>query len=526
MTNTSILTLDGVTLALPDGRQLFAPISESFDQRRTGLVGVNGVGKSLLGQILAGSLAPSEGRCLRSGRVHYLHQHFVSQCSTVAELAQVGSVVAALQRIEAGSADPADFDVVAERWDIRERVQAQLDRHGLGQLELERDAASLSGGQAMRVALIGALVGQADYLILDEPSNHLDVDAREQLHQMLLGWVKGLLVISHDRTLLGHMQRIVELTPQGLRSYSGDYRHYEHAKAHEQACALHTLDRLKHERRRQTQVLQQQRESLERRQADAGRQARQANQAKILIGRQQQRSQATAGRQQREHQAAEAKLHAQLRQANKQVERNSPIVMHAPDAGRSQGKSVLSVSGLQLPRGSQAPLDLHLRSGEHMAVIGANGTGKSTLLKVLAGQLQASAGSFQVYGEVALLDQHYSLLPAELSALAFLRLANPGLAHSEVRTRLAQLGLDAARVEMPTALLSGGERLKAALAGLLYRQRPVDLLLLDEPSNHLDLPSLLALERMLDQFCGGLLVACHDQAFLQRLQLHDSLRLG
>jgi ATPase subunit of ABC transporter with duplicated ATPase domains len=79
---------------------------------------------------------------------------------------------------------------------------------------------------------------------------------------------------------------------------------------------------------------------------------------------------------------------------------------------------------------------------------------------------------------------------------------------------------------MPTALLSGGERLKAALAGLLYRQRPVDLLLLDEPSNHLDLPSLLALEQMLDQFCGGLLVACHDQAFLQRLQLHDSLRLG
>lgn len=161
-----------------------------------------------------------------------------------------------------------------------------------------------------------------------------------------------------------------------------------------------------------------------------------------------------------------------------------------------------------------------------MAVIGANGTGKSTLLKVLAGQLQASAGGFQVYGEVALLDQYYSLLPAELSALAFLRLANPGLAHSEVRTRLAQLGLDAARVEMPTALLSGGERLKAALAALIYRQRSVDLLLLDEPSNHLDLPSLLALERMLDQFCGGLLVVSHDQAFLQRLQLHDSLRLG
>ncbi|MDR2307895.1 MAG: ATP-binding cassette domain-containing protein [Paucimonas sp.] len=525
MTNTSILTLDSVTFALPDGRQLFSDLNLDLDLRRTGLVGRNGVGKSVLARILAGHLTPSAGRCLRHGRVHYLEQQATTASATLAELARVDQVIAALARIEAGSCDPADFDTVGERWDVRERLQAWLERHGLPAVDLERPAASLSGGQAMAVALAGAWASDADYLILDEPSNHLDSTARRQLLDMLEQWPRGVLVISHDRALLEHMQRIVELTPRALHSHGGNYSLYARHTAKAREAAGAQLARLKQQRRQQAQAQQQQRENLERHQARATRQARGANQAPILLDRQQQRSQATAGKQRREQQVAQRALDSQVREAALRLETDDPVMLHAPVTRRPAGHEVLCLEGLRLPHGTRRPLDLRLRQGERLGLVGGNGSGKSTLLQVLTGQQQACAGTVRTHGELALLDQHCSLLPADLSVLALLRQSNPAQATGALRTRLAQLGLDAARVELPCALLSGGERLKAALAALLYRERAVDLLLLDEPNNHLDLPSLAALEQMLRQFPGALLVASHDPVFLDQLQLEGHLRL-
>ena len=525
MTNTSILTLDSVCLALPDGRLLFTDLNEIFDQRRTGLIGRNGVGKSLLGQILAGQREPSSGHCRRLGLVHLLSQQVIERSATLADLAQVGSVIAALEHIEQGSVEPSDFDTVGERWDIREQLQIELQRHGLGQLDLRQPARSLSGGQAMRVALIGAWLSGADYLILDEPSNHLDSDARAQLLSLIEAWDRGLLVISHDRSLLGHMARIVELSSLGLQAYGGNYNFYAAQKASQTAQAQQQLARLKQEQQRQTRELQRQRESLERHQARAGRQAKNANQAKILVDRQQERSQATAGKQRRDHRDARQALLGQVRDAAREVEQDSAITLHAPTPQRHAGREVLALQALRLPRGTRKPLDLRLCLGQRMGVVGANGSGKSTLLRLLNGELPASSDHLCLSGETALLDQHCSMLAGHTSVLEHLRQANPVLAQSELRSRLAQLGLDAARIELPSSLLSGGERMKAALAAVLYRERPLDLLLLDEPGNHLDLPSLAALERMLGQFRGALMVASHDAVLLENLALDDYLHL-
>jgi len=224
MTNTC-LTLEGVSFTLADGRVLFQDLNEVFDQRRTGLVGRNGAGKSVLARLMAGELAPSSGRIACSGTVHYLSQH-IAQEGTVAALAGVQPVLAALTRIENGSADPADFDAVGDGWDMRERLQSELDRHGLPHLRPGTPAASLSGGEAMRVSLIAAWLSSASFLILDEPSNHLDRANRLALQAQLQRWPYGLLVISHDRELLEQMERIVELSPLGLRSYGGGYSFY------------------------------------------------------------------------------------------------------------------------------------------------------------------------------------------------------------------------------------------------------------------------------------------------------------
>ena len=246
------LALEGVSYVLADGRALFSELTDTFDHRRTGLVGRNGVGKSVLARLLAGELSPSAGRCVRGGKVHYLSQQISSDgAATVAQLAGVQPVLRALARIESGGSDPSDFDLVGDDWDIRQRLQAELERQGLPALPPETGAATLSGGEAMRVALAGAWLAQADFLILDEPSNHLDRAGRQALVEQLLRWPKGLLVISHDRQLLAHMERIVELSPQGLRSYGGGYDFYADCRARERDNAAQTLEQRKLERRRE-----------------------------------------------------------------------------------------------------------------------------------------------------------------------------------------------------------------------------------------------------------------------------------
>lgn len=522
---TPSLTLEGVTHVLPDGRTLFSALCEQFDARPTGLVGRNGTGKTVLARILAGELQPSAGRCVGSGRVHYLVQQVAPPEATVADLAGMRETLEALARIEAGSGAPEDFEAVGERWDVRQRLQHELERNGLGHLDAATPAAELSGGEAMRVALIGALLSEADFLILDEPSNHLDRPNRQALIEQLQRWPSGLLVISHDRELLNAMQRIVELSALGLRSYGGNYDFYAQCKAQERQNALQHLERCKAQRRREERALSEQRERQERRQARGNRQGKEANQAKILLDRQKERSEASAGKLRQQQTAAREQLAQRVREAARQVEDEAAIVVHAVPVTQAAQRRVAVLEEVTLPFVAAATRDISLTitGQQRIGVVGPNGCGKSTLLKVLAGQLEARAGSCKVVAQRVHLDQRLATLDPQRSVLDQLRSANHSASEGELRMWLAQLGLDAQRVTLPSGALSGGERLKAALACALYAEPPAQLLLLDEPSNHLDLTSTQALEAMLRGYAGALLVVSHDEVFLEGLALTHRL---
>ncbi|WP_163576225.1 ABC-F family ATP-binding cassette domain-containing protein [Halomonas faecis] len=525
MTNIH-LVLQDVSLVLPDGRVLFSGLQERFDRRSTGLVGRNGVGKTLLARILAGSLQPTTGHCRRAGSVHYLAQQVVqADDATVADLAGVKHTLDALARIESGSTAPQDFDAVGDDWDIPTRLRLELEHNGLGHLDAETPASVLSGGEAMRISLIGAMLSGADFLILDEPSNHLDRPNRQALIEQLRRWPRGLIVVSHDRQLLESMERIVELSSLGLRGYGGNYSFYAAAKAHERQSALETLAERKLERQRQARAMRKQMERQERRQARGNRQGKEANQAKVLLDRQKERSEVSSGALRKNQAASLAQLNERVRDAAQHVEDEAPIALHDIPIAQAAKRRVAELDDVELPyvSGATRRISLIVSGQPRIGVVGPNGCGKSTLLRVMAGRVEPLAGACQVTPERAYLDQKLESLDPEKTVLDQLRSTNRTATEAEQRMRLAQLGLDAQKIATPSGALSGGERLKAALACLLYADTPPQLLLLDEPNNHLDLPSAQALETLLRSYRGTLIVVSHDDAFLDNLELTDRL---
>lgn len=525
MTDT-YLTLKGVSHILPDGRTLFTDLNEQFDLRPTGLVGRNGTGKTVLARILAGELLPTDGHCLRSGNVHYLAQQVgPPEGDTVAEVAGVQHILDALSRIELGSTALADFEAIGDQWDLRQRFCHELERNELGHLDPLTPAKTLSGGESMRIALIGAMLSEADYLILDEPSNHLDRLNRRALIEQLQRWSRGLIVISHDRQLLEVMERTLELSSQGLSSYGGNYSFYAQSKTQERQSARQNLERLKLERQREERAVRKQRERQERRQARGNRRGKEANQAKILLDGEKERSENSTGKLHQNQAARRAQLNQQVREAAQEVEEEVKIALHTVPVTHTAKRRVAELSRVVLPfvEGATQNIDLILGGQQRIGVVGANGCGKSTLLRVMAGQIAPREGFCEVVASCAYLDQRLFNLCPEKTVLEQLQAANRTATEGDLRMLLAQLGLDAQKIIAASGSLSGGERLKGALACMLYSDPSPQLLLLDEPNNHLDFPTVQALEFMLGSYQGALMVVSHDDTFMENLRLTDYL---
>lgn len=518
----ALLQLDHLSFILPDGTTLFHDLQFAFAPRRLGLVGANGVGKSVLARLLAGRMLPASGAVRCDGRVHHVAQELDPGIfPTVAALAGVDATLAALERITKGSIDEADYALVGDAWDAPARLQQALDEIGLGRLRPDTPAASLSGGERQRIALAGAWLSQADWLILDEPSNHLDASQRARLVQQVRRWQGGLLLLSHDRSLLAQVDEIVELSSHGLRSYGGNYAFYAEQRSLEQAGFLAALQAEKAGARREQREAHKQAERQQRNVARGERDGRDANQSKLLLDARKESSQDSQGKLRLRAQAAQAQRQDRIREASERCAPDAERLLLAPDSAVPNGKLMLELRGLVLPHGSAQPLDLILSGPRRLAVTGDNGSGKSTLLRVIAGLLAPASGEVICHGKLAWLDQHAGLLDGGLSAVQRLQQRNSKLSEGELRTRLALLGIAGARATMASGLLSGGERMKVALAAELYAEAPPQLLLLDEPDNHLDLASLQALEAMLAHYQGALLVVSHDQAFLDRLALDE-----
>ncbi|HAT3516425.1 TPA: ABC-F family ATP-binding cassette domain-containing protein [Serratia marcescens] len=511
--------LHQLTCQFADGETLFGPLDLAFERSRCGLVGRNGAGKTQLLRLIAGRERPGNGHVESHAALAYVAQQpEIAANTTLAQLLGYGEVFAALARIEQGRPLADDIDRLEGRWDLNDRLQSAFAAAGLPAFDPLRPASSLSGGERMRAALCGAFLGEADYLLLDEPTNHLDSAGRAWLYQQLDQWRGGLLIASHDRQLLGRMERIVELTPGALRSYGGNYDDYRRQRDTEQQAARADLEHAREERRRTRARQQKEHDMSQRRSAQTLRVVDTLNIASFERAAYKSAAKESLGTLRKQHQDQRDSLDAAVREAYQRVEDEQPVLLALPGSEVSANKQVLVLEQLQLPFVSAPPLDLRIDGPMRVALTGPNGCGKSTLLKTVLGQLTALSGHCHCPLSTAYLDQTLSQLDPSLSVMDHLGLQDSPLAEGALRTRLAQLQLGADRIALPLGSLSGGERLKAALACALWRRQPAQLLLLDEPTNHLDLASSLAIETALADFPGAMLVVSHDEDFLQALR--------
>lgn len=525
----SFVTLDGLSLKTPDGRILFDNLNLAFGAERTGLVGRNGVGKTTLIRLILGEITPASGSVTVRGRVGVLRQALAPPPgASVAEVLGLAEPLARLARIEAGEGTEADF--AEADWMLEGRLAEALAQVGLAGLDPERPAAALSGGEATRAALAGLIAGEPDLILLDEPTNNLDAAARGLVAEVLAGWRGGAIVVSHDRGLLREMDRMVELSSLGAKVYGGNYDLYAARKAEEEGAAARDLAEAERAVARVEREAQAAREKKARRDAAGKRFAAKGSEPKILLGAMAERSENSGGRANLLAERQRGEAAADLANAEARVERLRRLDFGLPPSGLAAGKSVLVfddvgfayLDGARLLEG----LSFRMTGPERVAVTGPNGSGKSSLIRLATGEMEPVSGRITRGVTAALLDQKTALLGEGETLLEVFRRLNPDANDNAAHAALARFLFRNTAAQKRASELSGGERLRAALACVLMSARPPQLLILDEPSNHLDLDSIAAVEAALRGYDGALLVVSHDRDFLEAVGVDREIVLG
>lgn len=534
------IVLNHLSFSWPDGTVVLEDLSGAFNPGKTGLIGVNGAGKTTLLTIIAGLLTPSSppSSVAVGGQVSYLPQTItMTKGHTVADLLGIGDQVRALRAVENGSVDQKDFDAIGSDWDIEDQAQQALARletagGGLAGLSLDREAVSLSGGEAMVVAIAGCRSRGNPITLLDEPTNNLDSVLRQQVLAMISAWEGTLVVVSHDTGLLDLMDSTAELHGHSLRFFTGGYSEWKPAIDAEQEAAL----RAQTAAEQAVKVVRRQRSaSLERTDKNLSqgkRKAIDAGVSRFFRGGMKAKAEVWASRSKNTADDRLTQARERLSQAEAKVREEDHIVIDLPDPQVPSSKKILE---LEWPGGH-----FIMQGPDRVSLSGWNGEGKTSLIEKILGlrpqdsQEEVAAPQTPVAeihsrlftDRVGYLPQKMDGIDENMSTVDNVVKVAPRLATGEIRSRLARLLLRGDSVFRPVKTLSGGERFRAALAMLLLADPPAQLLILDEPTNNLDLPSVDNLVEALNSYRGALLVVSHNRDFLHRIGVTTELELA
>lgn len=520
------ITISKLSWSTPDGRPLFSDLDLTFGPERTGLVGRNGVGKSTLLKIIAGTLPPSHGSVSQGLKIGLLRQTSGAEPGkTVADIFEVRRALDILARAERGEAKAEE--ITEADWSLEDRIHSALASLGMS-VKPDTPLSTLSGGEYTRVALAALVFAKPDFLLLDEPSNHLDGAGRGFVKSLLNNWKGGAIVVSHDRDLLDTMDTIVELTSLGANSYGGNWSHYRAAKALELTAAKRDLMEAEKELKAVARATQALAERKMRRDSAGRRKASKGDAPRILLGAMKNRSEVTGANQAKLADKQKQMAREQLAAAQERIEILQPLSVTLPKSGLPPHKVVMRANDLGFAHDGGrllfSGISFEIVGPERLAITGPNGSGKTTLLSIASGLLQPTTGSIEILADHVLLDQHVRLLDRSCSIRDNFRRLNPQADENACRSALARFMFRADAALQMVGSLSGGQMLRAGLACLLGYKPPA-LLILDEPTNHLDIDSLEEVEAGLRAYDGALVVVSHDEAFLENIGVSRRLAL-
>lgn len=529
MSFNSQIVIHQLSYLLPSGEPIFNSLDLVINEGKIGLVGKNGIGKSTLLKLITGELTPYTGSIEISGKLAYLPQNYEFDPNTiVADVLEIKQKLDALNRILLGSTSEQDSIILNDDWAVKERTLKHLAEFNLSNIDLNRTVKSLSGGEITRLRLAKLFIDDANILLLDEPTNNLDATTRQLLYQALEKSKALQLIVSHDRTLLSMMGEIIELTSLGFFRYGGNYQYYLEQKSIETSAKQQQLDDAKKFLGEAGQSIQGAREKHEQRRAKGIKLRKTGKIDKLAANAARGRSERSQSRlvTQKDHMLKKAET--QLQEAKEKIEINEEIKVNLPKTHVPQGKIVLKIEELTFSYDQTKPLiknfNLTLQGPERIVLMGDNGSGKTTLVKLILGELAPQTGEVQQgVQHISYLDQQTNLLIPKLTLLENFLLINPDMTEREAYHCLAQFLFRNKLALKKVKNLSGGERLRAALACALMSAQPPQLLILDEPTNHLDLKSIASLESILNCYQGAMIVISHDQIFLDNIGIQQTI---
>jgi ATPase subunit of ABC transporter with duplicated ATPase domains len=518
------ISCSDLSFCWPDGTVVVDGLDLVIGPVRAGLVGRNGSGKSTLMRLVAGRLLPQRGTVRVSGRLGYLRQDLVLDAGLCVDQALgIAWVRRAIMQVEQGRDVESNLAVIGHDWDLEHRATAWLGRLGLGGIGLDARVGQLSGGETVLLGLAAELLRRPRVLLLDEPTNNLDQHSRQRLYDAVDVFTGALLVVTHDRMLLERMDQIGDLRNGAVTWYGGGFSDFEAAVAAEQDAARRGVRTAESDVRRQQRDLVHARTTLARRQRYGQKMWDSKREPKIVMGARKRAAEVSAGKHRNLHVQRLDTAREVLQAARSHVHDDREIHVDLPQTRLPRGRTALRMDGVRLRTGQVC--DLEIRGPERVALVGANGAGKTTLLHTVAGLLPAD-GRLDLPVPWKLLPQRLDVLDDRLSVLDNVMRDAPAAADNAVRSQLARFLFRGDTVDQPAGTLSGGERFRATLAALLLARPAPQLLMLDEPTNNLDLASVQQLVTALAGYDGALVVASHDPAFLDDIGVTRWIHVG
>ena len=505
-----ILSLNHVEKSF-DGELLFSEASFRIDDKdKCAIVGSNGAGKTTLLRIIMGEIPSDSGEVVisRGKTIGYLSQHqgLSDGCSIYEEIQKAMADILAMeasirdleQRMRTAEGEALarmmdEYTRLNHAFELRDGYAARsemtgvLKGMGFSESEFSKPCGKLSGGQKTRVALAKLLLTRPDCILLDEPTNHLDISSIQWLEGYLRAYPGAVIVVAHDRYFLDRIaDKVVEVDNGRVTEYKGNYSDYAALKKRQREDALKAY-------LNQRQMIKHQEEVIEK--------LRSFNREKSI-----------------KRAESRQKMLDRVKRLDKPAGPEEKMVLKLAPHDES-GKDVLLIEDLSKSFGPMKlfeNVNIHIRRGERVAIIGDNGTGKTTLLKIITGLMDADSGTLTLGSrvEIGYYDQEQQLLTEDNTLFEEISDAYPNLTNTAIRNHLASFLFTGDDVFKPVSALSGGERGRLSLAKLILSD--CNFLILDEPTNHLDMPSKEVLESALSAYEGTLLYVSHDRYFVNQ----------